>query len=339
MRTGTFLIAAALVGVALVLLTRIFFTNDYFFFAAYVVLQYIVLSTAWNILGGYTGYINFGTGAFFAIGAYSAVVLHKLPALLKTFDIAIPGIPLPVMILIGGIVSGIVGLGTGYLTLRLRGVFFAIATLALAVVVQTLIVNWDYVGGSRGIYIIRPAQAPLGGGYIQYLYTLMMALSVISVCIARWIERSRLGLGFAAIRDDELAAEAGGVPTLRLKLIATTLSGALMGMAGAPLPYYVTYLDPTSSFNLAYAVNSVAMPVIGGMTSWVGPIIGAVILGTIQQLATVTISSALNLLIVGVLLILFVIIAPNGIMGLISARQRRRAAIIEAAVQQRQAAA
>jgi len=339
MRTGTFLIAAALVGVALVVLTRIFFTNDYFFFAAYVVLQYIVLSTAWNILGGYTGYINFGTGAFFAIGAYSAVVLHKLPALLKTFDIAIPAIPLPVMILIGGIVSGIVGLGTGYLTLRLRGVFFAIATLALAVVVQTLIVNWDYVGGSRGIYIIRPAQAPLGGGYIQYLYTLMMALSVISVCIARWIERSRLGLGFAAIRDDELAAEAGGVPSLRLKLIATTLSGALMGMAGAPLPYYVTYLDPASSFNLAYAVNSVAMPVIGGMTSWVGPIIGAVILGTIQQLATVTISSALNLLIVGVLLILFVIIAPNGIMGLISARQRRRAAIIEAAVQQRQAAA
>ncbi|TMK13032.1 MAG: branched-chain amino acid ABC transporter permease [Alphaproteobacteria bacterium] len=339
MRTGTFLITAALVGLAIVVLTRIFFTNEYFFFAAYVVLQYIVLSTAWNILGGYTGYINFGTGAFFAIGAYSSAVLHKLPALLKTFDILIPAVPLPVMIVVGGIVSGIVGLGTGYLTLRLRGVFFAIATLALSVVVQTLIVNWDYVGGSRGIYIIRPAQAPLGGGYIQYLYTLMMALSVISVCIARWIERSRLGLGFAAIRDDELAAEAGGVPTLRLKLIATTLSGALMGMAGAPLPYYVTYLDPGSSFNLAYAVNSVAMPVIGGMTSWVGPIIGAVILGTIQQLATVTISSALNLLIVGVLLILFVIIAPNGIMGLISARQRRRAAIIEAAVQQRQAAA
>ena len=339
MRTGTFLIAAALVGLAIVVLTRIFFTNEYFFFAAYVVLQYIVLSTAWNILGGYTGYINFGTGAFFAIGAYSSAVLHKLPALLKTFDILIPAVPLPVMIVVGGIVSGIVGLGTGYLTLRLRGVFFAIATLALSVVVQTLIVNWDYVGGSRGIYIIRPAQAPLGGGYIQYLYTLMMALSVISVCIARWIERSRLGLGFAAIRDDELAAEAGGVPTLRLKLIATTLSGALMGMAGAPLPYYVTYLDPGSSFNLAYAVNSVAMPVIGGMTSWVGPIIGAVILGTIQQLATVTISSALNLLIVGVLLILFVIIAPNGIMGLISASQRRRAAIIEAAVQQRQAAA
>jgi branched-chain amino acid transport system permease protein len=339
MRTGWFWIAAAAVGLALVLLTRLYFTNEYFFFAAYVVLQYVVLSTAWNILGGYTGYINFGTGAFFAIGAYSSVVLHKMPALLKTFDVAIPAIPLPVMIVVGGVVSGIVGLGTGYLTLRLRGVFFAIATLALAVVVQTLIVNWDFVGGSRGIYVIRPAQAPLGGSYIQYLYTLMMALSVISVAIARWIERSRLGLGFAAIRDDELAAEAGGVPTLRLKLIATTLSGALMGMAGAPLPYYVTYLDPASSFNLAYAVNSVAMPVIGGMTSWVGPIIGAVLLGTIQQLATVTISSALNLLIVGLLLIGFVMIAPNGIVGLVQARRRRRALPVDAPQQEPQRAA
>ena len=338
MKTATFWIVAAAVGLALIVLTRLFFTNEYFFFAAYVVLQYIVLSTAWNILG-YTGYINFGTGAFFAIGAYSAVVLHKMPDLLhKTFEITMPAIPLPVMILVGGVIAGVLGLGTGYLTLRLRGVFFAIATLAMTVVVQTLIVNWDYVGGSRGIYIIRPAQAPLGGGYIQYLYALMILLSVLSVCIARWIERSTLGLGFAAIRDDELAAEAGGVPTLRLKLIATTLSGALMGMAGAPLPYYVTYLDPTSSFNLAYAVNAVAMPVIGGMTSWIGPVIGAVILGTIQQLATVTISSALNLLIVGLLLIAFVIVAPNGIMGLISARQRRRAALLEEAVLARQAA-
>jgi branched-chain amino acid transport system permease protein len=338
MRVGMFWLAAAAVGLAVVVLTRLFFTNEYFFFAAYVVLQYIVLSTAWNILGGYTGYINFGTGAFFAIGAYSSVVLHKLPALLKTFDLMIPAVPLPVMILVGGIVSGIVGLGTGYLTLRLRGVFFAIATLALAVVVQTLIVNWDFVGGSRGIYMIRPPKAPLGGSYIQYLYTLMMALCVISVGIARWIERSRLGLGFAAIRDDELAAEAGGVPTLRLKLVATTLSGALMGMAGAPLPYYVTYLEPASTFNLAYAVNSVAMPVIGGMTSWVGPILGAILLGTIQQLATVTISSALNLLIVGLLLIAFVIIAPNGIVGLVQARRRRRAAAVEARAEQRAAA-
>jgi branched-chain amino acid transport system permease protein len=327
MRAPVFWLSIAAVGIAFIVLTRLFVVNEYFYFAGYVVLQYIVLSEAWNILGGYTGYTNFGTGAFFAMGAYSSVVLHKLPALLhSTFGLTIVPIPLPVMIIVGGIVSGVVGLGTGYLSLRLRGIFFAIATLALAIVVQTLITNWDFVGGSRGIYIIRPALAPISGSYIQYLFSLMTVLAVGSVGIARSIERSRLGLGFASIRDDELAAEASGVPTLRLKLIATTLSGALMGMAGAPLPYYVTYLDPTSSFNLAYAVNAVAMPVIGGMTSWIGPVIGAILLGTIQQVATVTISSALNLLIVGLLLIFFVIIAPNGLVGLAQSWRRKREA-------------
>ena len=322
---SVFWLILILVATAFVVLSRLLLTNEYFYFAGYVVLEYIVLSTAWNILGGYTGYTNFGTGAFFAMGAYSSAVLHKLPALLlATFQWKIPQVPLPVMILVGGVVSGLVGLGTGYLTLRLRGVFFAIATLALSIVVQTLIVNWDFVGGSRGIYIIRPALAPIAGGYIQYLFTLMAALCVLAVGIARTIERSRLGLGFAAIRDDELAAEASGVPTLKLKLISTALSGGLMGMAGAPLPYYVTYLDPASSFNLAYAVNSVAMPVIGGMNSWIGPVIGSILLGTIQQLATVTISSAWNLLIVGVLLILFVIIAPNGLVGLVQSWRRQR---------------
>jgi branched-chain amino acid transport system permease protein len=325
MRAGVFWPILIAVGLAFIVVTRLYLTNEYFYFAGYVVLEYIVLSTAWNILGGYTGYTNFGTGAFFASGAYSSAVLHKLPALIHSvFAVTIPPIPLPVMILVGGIVSGAMGLGTGYLSLRLRGVFFAIATLALSIVVQTLIVNWDFVGGSRGIYIIRPALAPISGGYIQYLFSLMTVLAVVAVGIARSIERSRLGLGLASIRDDELAAEASGVPTLKLKLIATTISGALMGMAGAPLPYYVTYLDPASSFNLSYAVNSVAMPVIGGMTSWIGPVIGSILLGTIQQLATVTISSALNLLIVGVLLILFVIIAPNGIVGLVQSWRRKR---------------
>jgi branched-chain amino acid transport system permease protein len=141
--------------------------------------------------------------------------------------------------------------------------------------------------------------------------------------IARTIEHSRLGIGFATIRDDELAAEASGVPTLKLKLIATTVSGALMGMAGAPLPYYIGYLQPSGAFGLEYAVNSIAMPMIGGTASWIGPLVGALLLGTIQQVATVTISSAVNLLIVGVLLVAFVIIAPNGLVGLVTQRLRR----------------
>jgi branched-chain amino acid transport system permease protein len=304
-RTLPFFLLALAVG-AVVFGLALLLHNDYLFFAGYTVLQYIVLSTAWNILGGYCGYVNFGTAAFFALGAYSTVALHKFFPL-----------PIPLLILVGGVVSGIVGLGTGYLTLRLRGAFFAIATLALAVVLQTLIVNWDYVGGSRGAYIIRPAEVPLLGGYIKYLFLVMLVLTIVSITVARLIERSRLGFGFAAIRDDELAAEASGVPTLRLKLIATVISGALMGMAGAPLPYYIGYIEPVSTFGLPYGVNSIAMPLIGGTTTWLGPLVGAILLGSLQQIATVTISSAVNLLIVGVLLVVAVIVAPNGIVGLV----------------------
>jgi branched-chain amino acid transport system permease protein len=304
-RTRVFLLLLIAVAILVFLAARLV-SNDYVFFAGYTVLQFVVLATAWNILGGYTGYVNFGSAAFFALGAYATVFMHKLYPL-----------PIPLLIVIGGAVSGIVGLGTGYLTLRLRGAFFAIATLALAVVLQTLVVNWDFVGGSRGAYIIRPNEIALIGPYIQYLFLLMLALAVIALAIARGIERSQLGYGFATIRDDELAAEASGVPTLRLKLIATTLSGALMGMAGAPFPYYIGYLQPSSAFGLEYAVNSIAMPMIGGTTSWIGPLIGAILLGSLQQLATVTISSAVNLLIVGLLLVAFVIIAPNGIVGLV----------------------
>ena len=334
MRSLTFLLVALLVGgivFALALLTR----NEYVLFAGFVVLQYVVLATAWNILGGYCGYVNFGTAAFFAMGAYSTVALHKIGAnpgryLEGTFaEFLMPLFPLsiPTLVVIGGLVSALVGYGMGYLTLRLRGVFFAIATLAMAVVLQTLVINWDFVGGSRGAYIIRPDSVSFAGislSYIQYLFLVMLTLAVLALWAARQIERSRLGFGFATIRDDELAAEASGVPTLRLKLMATALSGGLMGMAGAPMPYYIGYIEPSAAFGLPYAVNSIAMPMIGGTTTWIGPLIGAILLGTLQQVATVTISSVVNLLIVGVLLVGFVIIAPKGIVGLVQDWQRKR---------------
>ncbi|HZP69482.1 MAG TPA: branched-chain amino acid ABC transporter permease [Pseudolabrys sp.] len=307
---------------------------EYLFVAGYTIVQYIVLATAWNILGGYTGYVNFGSAAFFALGAYSTVALATFAnqlddlvpeSMAPIFHLIFP-LSIPTLIVIGGVVSGIVGLGMGYLTLRLRGAFFAIATLAMAVVLQTLVVNWEFVGGSGGAYIVRPGEFPGLGSYMQYLFALMLTLAVLAVVIARAIERSRLGYGFAAIRDDELAAEASGVPTLRLKLIATTISGALMGMAGAPFPYYIGYLQPQSAFGLEYAVNSIAMPMIGGTMNWIGPLVGTLLLGTLQQIANVTISSAVNLLLVGLLLIAFVIVAPNGIVGLVQERLRARRA-------------
>jgi branched-chain amino acid transport system permease protein len=303
-------------GVALAVLTVILSgrVSEYYFLAAYTILQFIVLGTAWNILGGYGGYINFGTAGFFAIGCYTTVVLIKLGPM-----------PLGVSIAAAAVAAGLVGLGTGYLTLRLRGVYFSIATLALAIVLQTLVVNWSFVGGARGIYVIRPAISGLFSSYVQLILVLMIALTTLSLIIARAVERSWIGVGLAAIRDDEGAAETCGVPSLRLKLIATTLSGALMGVAGSLFPYFVTYVDPATAFGLSIAVNSIAMPLIGGTATWWGPVVGGILLGSTQQILTVTISSAANLFIVGLLLVAFLIVAPRGVVGLVRDWQARRA--------------
>ena len=302
------------VGVALIaagILVASLRVNPYLYFAGYVILQYVVIATAWNILGGYAGYVNFGTPAFFALGAYTAIVLIQTVRA-----------PLPVLIVAGGLVSALLGLGIGYLTLRLRGVFFSIATLALSIVLQTVIINWEFVGGSRGLSVIRPSGPPFGN-YVTFLFTVMTGLAVVAVITARFIERSWIGRGLAALRDNEEAAECMGVPTLRLKLFATTISGFLLGVAGAPFPYYVTFVDPNSAFSLDYAVNALAMPMIGGTTSWVGPVIGAVLLNSAQQYASVTISSEWNLFIVGVVLVAFVVLAPEGILGLVRRLRRR----------------
>jgi len=311
-RTDILILAS---GLGLVLLTLLLSgrISEYYFLAAYTILQFVVLGTAWNILGGYGGYINFGTAGFFAIGCYTTVVLIKLGPM-----------PLAVSMTVAAAVAALVGLGTGYLTLRLRGVYFSIATLALAIVLQTLVINWTFVGGARGIYVIRPAAPALFSSYVQLILVLMIGLATVSLIIARAVERSWIGIGLAAIRDDEGAAETCGVPSLRLKLIATTLSGAMMGVAGSLFPYFVTYVDPATAFGLPIAVNSIAMPLIGGTATWWGPVVGALLLGSTQQILTVTISSAANLFVVGLLLVAFLILAPRGVVGLVRDWQARR---------------
>jgi branched-chain amino acid transport system permease protein len=286
--------------------------NEYLFFAGYTVLTYIVLATAWNILGGYAGYVNFGTAAFFGLGAYTAVVL-----ILST------GAPLVVQIVAGAAMSGLLGFGAGLLTLRLRGIFFAIATVALIVIMETLFVNWRFVGGATGVQLLRPAPLPPFESYIKMLFVTMTVMVVVAVAIARYIETSWIGRGLRAIRDSEEAAECSGVPTLKLKLLACTVSGALMGAAGAPMPMYLSFIEPFSTFNLNYSIGALAASMIGGTAHWLGPVLGALLLNSVQQVVTVTISNEINVLIVGVLLVVFVVGAPDGILGLL--RKLRRA--------------
>jgi branched-chain amino acid transport system permease protein len=299
-----FWISAAVLAIAAVLI-GISPVNEYFFFAAFVVLTAVTLATAWNILGGYAGYVNFGPPAFFGIGAYTAVVLFKWL-----------GAPLVVQIAAGAVMGGLLGFGVGLLTLRLRGIFFAIATVAVVFIMETLMINWRYVGGATGLQLLRPPLTPPFETYTRMLFVVMALMAIGSVCVARYVQDSWIGRGLRAIRDSEEAAEASGVPTLKLKLFACVISGALMGAAGAPMPMYLSFIEPASTFNLSYTVSALGSAIIGGMSHWGGPIIGALLLSTLQQIVTVTISGEVNVLIIGVLLVLFVVLAPEGILGL-----------------------
>jgi branched-chain amino acid transport system permease protein len=299
-----FWIGAALALVALAALAA-GVKFEYFFFAGYTVLMFIVLATAWNILGGYAGYVNFGTPAFFGLGAYTAAVLFKATSA-----------PLALQIAAAAAMAGLLGCFAGLLTLRLRGIFFAIATIALVVIMETLFINWRYAGGATGLQLLRPAPLAPFESYTKMLFVLMGAMAIAAVAVARYIERSWIGRGLRAIRDSEEAAEASGVPTLKLKVFACTVSGALMGMAGAPMPMYLSFIEPPSTFNLNYAIGALASPMIGGTASWIGPVLGAVLLSSLQQIVTVTVSSEMNVMVVGALLVVFVVAAPDGILGL-----------------------
>ncbi len=299
-----FWIGAVLFLAAAMLMTQVI-RNEYPFFAAYVILQFVVLAVAWSILGGYAGYVNFGTSAFFGVGVYTAVFLFK------AMDA-----PLAVQIAVAAIVGALLGLGVGLLTLRMQGIFFSIATIALTIIIETSVTNWRFVGGAAGIQLQRPPVTPPFETYVQMLFFVQALLVVLAVAIARYIQNSWIGRGLQALKDDELAAECSGVPTLRLKLLACVVSGALMCAAGAPAAMYLQYADPSSAFNLNYSVSVLAMSLIGGTAHWAGPVLGAILLSGTQQALTVTISSEVNVLVLGVLLILFVVAAPEGIIGL-----------------------
>jgi branched-chain amino acid transport system permease protein len=276
-----FWIGAILFLAAALLMTQVI-GNQYPFFACYVILQFIVLAVAWSILGGYAGYVNFGTSAFFGVGVYTAVFLTK-----------VVGAPLAVQIATAAAVGALMGFALGLLTLRMQGIFFSIATIALTIIIETSVTNWRYVGGAAGIQLQRPLVTWPFDNYVQ------------------------IGRGLQALKDDELAAECTGVPTLRLKVLACVISGALMCAAGAPAAMYLQYADPSSAFNLNYSVSVLAMSLIGGTVHWAGPVVGAILLGATQQLLTVTISSEVNVLVLGVMLVMFVVVAPEGIIGLI----------------------
>ena len=281
-------------------------TADYWFYAGYTVLQFAALAVAWNILGGYAGYVNFGAAGFVGVGAYTTVFLQRM------FDL-----PMLAAIPVAALAAGILGCLMGLITLRLRGMYFAIGTLALAVLLETCVTNWGFVGGARGAYLIPPYEVAGFASWIKFLFVVMLALLLIAIAVAAWVERSSLGRGLRALRDSEPAAEACGVPTLRLKVLAMGISSALMGAVGAPLPWYLTFIEPHTAFGMNFSISAVAMAMIGGPMHWSGPLVGALLLGITHQFTTVSFGSAAGVLVLGLCLMVFVVAVPRGILGLL----------------------
>lgn len=275
------------------------------------ILIFATFATAWNIAGGLTGLFSLGHGALFAIGAYGAVLLNRHV-----------GIPVLLAIPLAGLCAVLVALLLGVMSLRLSGHYFALATLAFGAIVVVLLSNFSAItGGDEGINI--PYKPDPWGlvfqGRLPYLY-LNLGVYVVTVLIVIALVRSRWGYRMRAIREDETTARSMGVPILRTKMFAVSLSGFLSAIAGSMSAYYTLYITPANTASVGSSLEPALMSIIGGMSGIYGPLVGAILIVLLEQQVITVIGAAIPGLanfIYGALLILCILIIPNGLLGLL----------------------
>jgi len=258
--------------------------------------MYIVLSVSWTLFSSPTGYMSLATAAFFGVGIYTAAILGKT-------------VPLPVFIIVGGLISFIVAILVGALTLRLKGVYFAIFTFGLVMLIPQLLVFWElHMYGTRGRFVI----------VIDYntIYWAMLIISLVLIVAAYLIRRSKYGLALQSIGEYEEAADHIGVNVTLVKVITFAVSAFFIGAAGATMATRWTYVDPYIAFNPLFSFLPVLMSIFGGMGQLYGPIIGAVIFAYLQEVL-ITRFTELYMLIFGIVLVVAILYMPNGLVGLI----------------------
>jgi len=286
------------------LLLPIFPVPVYILHIFFIILMYIALSTSFNIMAGYTGYVPFGHAAFFGLGAYTTAVM--------AFQF---GVSIFLALPLAGIISMLFAALIGYPTLRLRGVYFAIATLVFNFIVEFMIYNIPWTRGARGITLpLLPFS--MRTNKIIFYYS-MLTIAVATVYVAYKILNSKFGLALISIREDEDAAEALGVNTARYKFYAFLISAFLAGIPGGLYAGYMSYINPETVFTLYIALNLILMAILGGMGTLIGPIIGPIILVTISEYLRYTISSAWYITILGIILILIMRYLPEGICSIL----------------------
>lgn len=330
MAVAVWLPALVMLGVALVLPQVL---SEFFLGIAILILFWSYLGTAWNILGGYAGQFSFGHAAFFGIGAYAS-----------TWLLVGRGVNPWIGMLVGGVLAATFGVFTAFLTERygIRGPYFALATFAFAEMLRLLTVNVEWLNGPRGL------QIPLIGSsswlHFQFeddrrpYYYVILGLLAVAIVITFAVSRSKAGYYFQAIREDEDAAAALGVPTMRYKLLATALSAFLTALGGTFYAQYLFFIDPGLVFGASISVEILLRPLLGGAGTVLGPLVGGLVLTPLSEVTRTLIRTppaalpfleplrgraGVDVMLFGAILMLVIMFLPNGILGWLQSQGRR----------------
>jgi len=270
------------------------------------ILMYIIITVSWVIFSGPTGYISLASAAFFGVGVYTAAVLMPNTGQL---------LPLPVVIAIAGLISGFLALLVGALTLRLRGIYFAIFTFGLVELIKQVLLYWEFeVTHTRGRFVVMVDN--------NTVFYIMLGIFVALMLTAYFIRRSKFGLALQSIGENEEAAAHTGINVTRVKVITFGISAIFMGAAGAIIATRWTYIDPYIAFNPLFSFMPVLMAIFGGMGQLYGPVIGAAIFAYLQETLQTTFPYY-YMLIFGIVLVVAILYLPNGLVGLVQ-RWRKR---------------
>ncbi|MBA2681940.1 MAG: branched-chain amino acid ABC transporter permease [Ktedonobacteraceae bacterium] len=286
--------ASAMVVLA-VLVTGPGYLNLYTLSIGFTLFNFMILALSWNLIGGYGGQFSLGHAIFVGAGSYTVAVL-----LLHT------GIPLYLAVPLSGVLAALIAALSGLLLLRLRSAYFSVGTLGIALAGLSWMINWSYTGGTQELSL--PSSLTLDYSTLYYASLSVLVLTI--VCLVALIHSS-FGLRLMAVRDDEDAAAELGVNSFLVKMTAFTVSAFFVGLAGALIALQNVSIEPNSAFSLDWTVSMIIMSVLGGLATTTGPLIGAVVIFTLQQ--QLQGYGSWSTLVIGLLLIIVIRIAPEGI--------------------------
>lgn len=291
------LLLVGLLGIVLILLaTGPLYAPTYTVILLADIFMYVILTVSWVIFSGPTGYVSLAPAAFFGVGIYTSAILGK-------------ALPLPIVVGTGGLASLCLALLVGALTLRLKGIYFAIFTFGLVQLMKNLLLWWEiHFTGTRGRFVIIIDNATI--------YYVMFSILGILMLTAFLIRRSKFGLALRSIGDNEQAAAHIGINVTALKILAFGISAFFTGAAGAIMATRWTYIDPYIAFNPLFSFMPVLMAIFGGMGAFYGPIIGAVILAYLEEVL-ITRFPYYYMLLFGAIMVIAILYLPNGLVGLI----------------------